>query len=93
MQNEDATRVLTIEDPAWGLDNLSISPALEFQRLGTAPWVVFQLINVMKDSLNEAASSLWIVQCNVISDGVKITERRLGPDYFSHRAMRCLACA
>ena len=41
----------------------------------------------------EAASSLWIVQCNVVRDGVKITERRLGPDYFSHRAIRCLACA
>ena len=52
-----------------------------------------QLIDVMKNPLDQTPSRLGIVERDVIRDGVEIAQRRLGLDYFSHLAMRCLACA
>jgi hypothetical protein len=53
--------------------------------------VVFELINVPEDSLDQATRGVWIIQRNVIRDRVQIAKRWLGPNYFSHLAIRCLA--
>lgn len=91
MQNVHTTGLFTIEDPAGRLDDLPIPSALKLRWFGATSRVDFELIDVLEDSLDEAPSCFRVIQRDVIGDGVEITECRLGPDYFSHRAIRCLA--
>lgn len=48
-------------------------------------------LNVPKHSPDQLPGCFWIIQRDVVGYGVQITECGPGPDYFSHRAMRCLA--
>lgn len=43
--------------------------------------------------LHQQLGCFRIIECDVVGNSVRITKRRLGPDYFSHRAIRRLACA
>ena len=52
-----------------------------------------QLLHVSQDAPDKLGRGLWILQGNEVGDGIQVSERRLGPDYFSHRARRFLACA
>jgi hypothetical protein len=52
-----------------------------------------KLVDMIEYSLHQAARRDGIVKGNIISDGVEIVKGWLGPDYFSHRAMRCFALA
>ena len=87
----DPLLVMPVQDTTGRLDNLSVSPTPQFSRLGTASWMIGKLLDATKDSPNKSLCRLRVIQRNVISDGFEIAQRRLGPDYFSHRAMRCLA--
>ena len=82
---------MSIEDPARRLDNLPIAPASQFSRLRANFGVVSQLLDVPEYSLYNQLCCWWIVQGDVVSDGIEIAKRRLCPDYFSHRAIRRLA--
>ncbi len=44
-------------------------------------------------ALNQPARSIWLIERNIVGDGIEIVEGGFGPDYFNHRAMRFLALA
>lgn len=48
---------------------------------------------MLEYSLDPRWRRIGFVECNVIGNGIQIGERRLRPDYFSHRAMRDPASA
>ena len=52
-----------------------------------------KLFDVAKHPPNQLFRRFRIVQRDVVGDGIQIGKRRLGPDYFSHRAKRFLAWA
>ena len=52
-----------------------------------------QLPNMRKDTLDQGTGSGIALYRNVVSDGIKIRQGRLGPNYFSHRAKRTSASA
>lgn len=52
-----------------------------------------KLLYMAKYPLHKHPGRRHVLQRDMVSDGVKIAERRVGPDYFSHRDMRALACA
>lgn len=92
MQYVNARTFLTIEDPAGSLDQLPIPP-LELSRLGPASGKMTELLDAPKDISDERLRGFGIVERDVIGNGVEIGERGVGPDYPSHRAMRCRALA
>lgn len=47
-----------------------------------------QLGYVAEDPLHKPGRGLGIFQCDEVCNCVKIAERGIGPDYFSHRARR-----
>ena len=50
-----------------------------------------QLLDMAEHSSYQLFRCFWIVQGNVVRNRIQVTQRRFGADYFSHRAMRCLA--
>ena len=84
---------MPVKHAAWRLNNLSIAPSLEFSRFGTAVGVSRQLPNVQEDTLHQLPGSGGIVERDIVRDRIQIGQGRFCPDYFSHRAMRCLALA
>jgi hypothetical protein len=88
-----AVAILAVEQPAWRLNDLPVPPTLEPLGLGAASGMISKLLDVLEHSLDQLPSGLWILQRDVICDGIQVIECGLGPDYLSHRAMRCLALA
>src|SRR5205823_12847480 len=85
--------VMPVENPTGRLDNLSVPPALEFGRLGTALWIACELLDATKHPLNQRLRRFRVIQRDVIGNCLEIAQRRLGPDYFRHRVIRCFAFA
>ena len=92
-EDEYPARVVPVEDATGRLDDLAIAPPAQLRWFRAAVWMLGELLDMTEDALNERGSSNWVVQRDVVCDRVQITEGGLSPDYFSHRAMRCLACA
>ncbi len=55
--------------------------------------MIDQLIDMMKDTLDQSARRVRILQRNAVCDGIEVAEGRFGTDYFSHRPMRRFASA
>ena len=72
VEDPNPITVRPVEDPAGRLDNLPVSRTTELGRHGSASWMPFQLFDMFKDSLDETARSLAVVQSNVIRDRVQI---------------------
>ena len=72
---------------------MSIPPSLEFARFGTALGISSEVLDAPENALDESLRRIRIVEGYVISDSVEMGERRLGPYYLSHRAIRCSALA
>jgi hypothetical protein len=73
VEDPNPLTVKPVEDPAGRLDNLPVSRTTELGRHGSAFWMPFQLFDMFKDSLDETARSLAVVQSNVIRDRVQIS--------------------
>src|ERR1022692_1656446 len=93
IEDIDGIALASIEDPTRRFNDLAIAPAAQFIRLRSAVRMRDQLFDVLEYALNQFPCRGRVVQCNVIGDGVEVVESGLGPDYFSHRAMRFLALA
>jgi hypothetical protein len=93
VEDEHLSSVHAIEDTTGRLDDLSIAVAGQFRRLRTARWKSPQLLDVAEHALDQRRGGFRVVQSDVVGDGVEVTQRRLRPDYFSHRAMRAFAFA
>jgi hypothetical protein len=53
--------LLPVENPARRLDDLSVSPSSKLRRLRAASRMIDQLIDVMKNSLNQGARRVRIL--------------------------------
>ena len=53
--------------------------------------MVGKLLNVADDPFDKLSSGDWIFQRDVVGNCIKISQRGLRPDYFSHLARRFLA--
>ena len=93
MQDKDLASIIAIEDPARRLHNLTVTGAPQLLRPATTLWMVSQLLYMTKDAPNELGSSNRIFQCDVVGNGIQITQCRFRPDYFSHLERRFLAWA
>lgn len=93
MKYQGALAIVPIENAAWRLNDLPISRPLQLRRPATTFGVGLELLHVPKDPLNQLGSGRGIFDRNVIGNGIQIAERRLSPDYFSHRSIRVLASA
>jgi hypothetical protein len=60
-EDEDTVGVLSVEDPARRLDNLSVSPSSKLRRLRSAARMIDELINMLKDTLNQGARRVRIL--------------------------------
>jgi len=61
IEDEDAVRVLSVEDPARRLDNLAVSPPSKLRRLRSASGMIDELINMTKDALDQGACRIRIL--------------------------------
>src|SRR5208337_3339616 len=91
MNDIDGLFLDAIENAAGGNDQLAIrqSTELDWKRshLRKSP----QPSNSRKHLTDQLMSRLRLVQGNIICDRIKVLNRRVSPDYFSHRFSRCLA--
>ena len=93
MQYKNARTLFPIKNSARWLDDLSVPPALEFLWFGTTLRMISKLTHMSKHALDQNFRRVRIVQGDVVGDCIKVAKRRIGPNYFSHRFMRFLACA
>lgn len=94
MHDEDGRPVKTVEDPAGRLHDLAITSACAKLPGAAATFrVISQLPSMLNDSLDQRARGTWILNGDVVGDCLKISNRRLCPDYLSHLERRFSACA
>lgn len=91
VKDEHLPAILAIKDAAGWLDDLSIAAAGQFRRARSTGREPPQLFHMFEHALDQRPRRVRVLNGDVVRDGVKIAERRLGPDYFSHRAIRALA--
>ena len=68
---------LAVEDATGRLDDLAITPSLRLKGPGTHTRMIGQMIDMAEDALYECFCRFQIVQRDVISDCIEVTERRL----------------
>jgi hypothetical protein len=61
MEEEDSVGVLSVEDPATRLDNLAVSPPSKLRRLRSGLGMINELIDMMKDTLNQGTCRIEIL--------------------------------
>ena len=55
-------------------------------------WMGSQQGCMRKYVFDKPGCGRWVIQGDVIRNGVEVAQCRLGPDYLSHRAILRLAC-
>ena len=85
--------VVAIQHAARRLDDLPIPGSPELNRPASKLRVSLELLDMSEYALHKRGRGCGIVQRNVVRYCIQIRERRLRPDYFSHRAMRVRASA
>jgi hypothetical protein len=61
IEDENTVGVLSAEDPARRLDNLSVPPSSKLRRPRSASRMIDELVNMMKDTLNKGARRVRIL--------------------------------
>jgi len=91
MNDVDALLLNTIENAARRDNQLAVRQTNEFigQRAHTRESL--RPFDGSHYALDEPASRCRVLQGNIICNGIQIVNRRVGPDYFSHRSSRRLA--
>ena len=77
MQDKDFVPVMAVEDATRRLDDLAITGAPEFLGTTAAVGMIRKLFNVAKDSFDKLCRGDRIFQRDVVSDCIKIRQRRL----------------
>lgn len=77
MQYKDFVPVMAVEDAARRLDNLAITGAPKLLRSTAAVGMVGKLFNVAEDAFDKLRRCDRIFQRDVVSDCIKIRQRRL----------------
>lgn len=94
MHDEDVIAVKAIKDPARRLDDLTITSAsAEFSRATATFWMICELPDVLENPLDQGARCVWALDGDVVSDCLKVGDRRFRPNYLSHLERRFSAWA
>ena len=88
MYDVDPIAIVAVDDSARQFDDLSIPQVLEPDEHRTAGPVFGELAYVVDHTSNELPRCSLITQGDVVGDRVELGQRRLGPDYVSHRDRR-----
>jgi len=68
--------VVTIENTAGRLNYLAIAGAREFFKATATLRVVGEVLNVIEDPFDKLGGSNWILQSDVISDCIQVSQGR-----------------
>lgn len=69
--------VVAIEDATRRLHNLPIPGPSKLPRSATALWMISKLLHMSKDTFDQFRGSDWILQRDVVGNGIQVTQRRL----------------
>ena len=73
MQDMHLAFLVAVYRTTWWLDDLPISPSLEFRQLMTAQGMIGELAHMLKDSLDQRPCRARIIQGDVVCDRLQIT--------------------
>jgi hypothetical protein len=93
MHDMHGVLLVPVDHPTGWLDDLAVAPASELGQLRAAERMGRQLVDMPEHPPHEFARGLWVLQSDVVGDGIEIGERGLRPDHFSHRDIRLFASA
>lgn len=91
MNDVDDLFLQTIEDTAGINNQLAIRQAAQFGWKGAYLGKFLKHSNGSEDLSDQLMSGRRFVQRNRIRNRIQILNRRISPDYFSHRFNRCFA--
>lgn len=77
MQDKDLVSVMAIKNTARWLHYLTITGSPELLGTATAVGVINKPLNVAKDTFYKLSRRDWILQGNIVSNGIKIGQCRL----------------
>ena len=77
VQDEDLVPIVAIEDATRWLHNLPVPRPPKFLWAAAALWMISELLDMTKDALDQFRCSDWILQCDVIGNGIQVAQRRL----------------
>ncbi len=69
--------VITVENTAWWFNYLAIAGAPKFLRATAAVRVVGELFDMVENAFDNPRGSDRVLQCNVVGDCIKISQRGL----------------
>jgi hypothetical protein len=72
---------------------MSVFASAQFKRTGTHLRKSLEMLHAVEDPPDKPFCRNRIIQGNVVGDLVELLQRRIGPDYSSHRAIRFFASA
>lgn len=91
MDDVDDLSLDTIENATGGNKQLPIRQATQFAWNGAQVGKFLKLLNGSGDLLDKVTRGRRVVQGDIIGNPIQIPDRRVSPDYFSHRLNRCFA--
>jgi len=93
VENEDVFAIESVENPAWGLDDLPVAPSGQFLGSWSALGVIRELGHMIKDPTNQRCGGRLVLHGDEVGNRVEVGDGGFSPDYFSHLASRVLAWA
>jgi len=91
MNDVDDLFLYPIENTARGHNYLVIRQTTQFSWKGTHLGKFLKHFNGLQHLLDQLTCSRRFVQSDIICNRIQILNRRISPDYFSHRFNRCFA--
>ena len=76
MENKDLLAIVAVKNPAGRLNYLAIAGAREFFKATATLRVVGEVLNVIEDPFDKLGGSNWILQSDVISDCIQVSQGR-----------------
>jgi len=93
VENEHSPAVEPVENAAGRFHDLAISESTELGNSGPAFGLFNQLFDVRENPPHQFTRRVRLIERDVISDRIEITEGWLRPDQLNHRARRFFAAA
>jgi hypothetical protein len=91
MDDVDDLSLDTIKNATRGNNQLPIRQAPRFAWNGARVGEFPKLLNGSEDLLGKVTRGCGVVQGDIIGNPIQLLDRRVSPDYFSHRLNRCFA--
>ncbi len=91
MNDVDGPFLSAIENTAGRNNQLAIRQATEFAWKPAHPGKFLKHSNGSEYPSDQLMSRRWFLQRNIVCNRIQVLNRRISPDYLSHRFNRCFA--